>query len=269
MSVPEVVPASPVMFERSVGQSLPKEGSGGDLLATRGEDGRCTLWFCTRGQEQDRPAVWAQVLLGTAVAQSGTSSISWPRAVIESVGGTGLGENPESALGEPDAAIQALMPGAQATFGEFGGGLSPDLAELLGAENVTHGDRPAPDDLARADVIAFELNGSAPATGQGWESCNWTFADGVTSLSVSWDGRAGAPPRDTHVVANGSIRGVDYASAFGLDSGTVDPVVSFLLFALPELSIDEASFTVTVSSAGPGSESTPDIDAIGLLTGHG
>jgi hypothetical protein len=64
MPVPEAVPADPVMFDTRVAESLPREGHGGDLLVTQGEDRLCTLWFCTRSQEGDRAALWSQVLLG-------------------------------------------------------------------------------------------------------------------------------------------------------------------------------------------------------------
>ena len=39
------------------------------------------------------------------------------------------------------------------------------------AGTVTHGDSVHREDLFRADVIAFERNGNAPAASGGWESC--------------------------------------------------------------------------------------------------
>jgi hypothetical protein len=64
---------------------------------------------------------------------------------------------------------------------------------------------------------------------------------------VSWNGTLGAP-RDPHVVANGSVRGSDYKSYFGLTSGAIpdSEVISFLLFTLPELNTEAPNFTVAV-----------------------
>src|SRR3989442_709726 len=114
-------------------------------------------------------------------------TILWPRQVLASVGGSTPEENPQRVLGEPNGTTQLLLPGASATFREFRGDPHPALTELLGAGKVKHGDLVSLYDLARSDVIAFARNGTAPAAGGGWESCDWTFADGVTTLSVRWD----------------------------------------------------------------------------------
>jgi hypothetical protein len=182
------------------------------------------------------------------------ANILWSQRVITSVPGEVPQENPQWAVGKPDGSVYVLKPGIVsgeekgATFGEFGGGFYPKLAQLLGARPpVTHGDTVSPENLARADVVAFARNGIAPATGGGWEDCDFTFADGVSSLSVSWNGTLGAP-RDPHIVANGSVSGSDYKSYFGLASGAVPDgeVISFLLFTLPELNTDAPNFTVAV-----------------------
>ena len=73
MAVPDVVPAAPVMFDTRVSDSLPREGRGGDLLATDGDDGVSTLWFCVRGQEGERAATWSQVLLGLPMVAGAAS----------------------------------------------------------------------------------------------------------------------------------------------------------------------------------------------------
>ena len=137
----------------------------------------------------------------------------------------------------------------------------------MGGDQITAGDRPTADDLARTDVIAFELNGGAPAAGGGWESCDFSFSDGTTTIAVPWNGGAGAP-RDAHVIANGSIRGADYATYFRAEPGSIsDQVISFLLFALPKLDTANPAFIVTVTGRPPGAgeEVTPDIDAIGIV----
>jgi hypothetical protein len=77
MPVPNSVPAAPVRFDSSVLASLPRSGTGGDLLATRGQDGRCALWFCTRSEAADRPAEWSQVLLATPVASQESAFADW------------------------------------------------------------------------------------------------------------------------------------------------------------------------------------------------
>ena len=99
----------------------------------------------------------------------------------------------------------------------------------------------------------------------GWETCGWTFADGARAVSVTWDGRARAD-RAFHIVANGRIHGAEYVRYFELPSGTIPPseVISFLLFALPELGTADSSFTVAVEGRFAGS--TPDIDAIGVVS---
>jgi hypothetical protein len=272
MPVAEVVPAAPVIFDPRALTSLPSEGRGGDLLVTQAEDGRCTLWFCTRGQDSERPAEWRQVLLGIPVAERGLEEIAWPQRVIDSVG-IGADQDTRSVVGGPDGATLTLTPRAGATLGAFRRGPVLDLTQLLNPQTITHGDVVTTADLARADIIAFERNGNAPAAGGGWESCDWTFADGIRSLTVGWDGRASAA-RDPHVVANGSIRGMTYTSHFGLTPPSpdltipADEVISFLIFAVPELATDSPDFTIAVNgtpSPGPGEEATPDIDAIGVI----
>jgi hypothetical protein len=274
MPVRNVVPARPVQFDPRGLDSLPKDGRGGDLLVTKGDDNVCTLWFCTRGQEAEAsPATWSQVLLGDVARPQDVSQILWAQELLASTGGGGPGQDPHDVLGEPNGTTHTLVASSQATYGKFTGRHYPDLGELIGSGKVIAGDAVTPGDLARAHVIAFESNGGSPASGGGWESCDWSFTDGVTVVTVSWDGRVGAP-RDPHIVANGSIRGAAYKHYFGLPPGAPigdAEVMSFLLFALPEVRTDDPGFAVTVGEpARPtAGETTPDIDAIGVLVGHG
>ncbi len=130
-----------------------------------------------------------------------------------------------------------------------------------------------PDRVAIADVVAFEHNGTHPAPGGGWERCEFQFSDGIASVSIIWTEGIGVP-RDGHVLANGSIRGQDYKAYFPSASGSPlvgdSDVISFLLFALPELNTSSTAFAITVKPRPPGETSsfTPDIDAIGVLR-HG
>jgi hypothetical protein len=215
----------------------------------------------------------AKVALSTEIGL--LTEILWPRQVISAVGP--FAENAPNLLGAPDGTAYVLfpgleepgMPGMRATVGQFRGRHYPHLLELIGAGKVLpDGDFLSREDLKRADVVAFERNGTHPATGGGWEGCDWTFTDGTTTISVSWDGAAGAP-RDAHVVANGSIRGSQYKHYFEVTRGDPisDPeVISFLLFSLPQLRTEDPGFTVEVKPRfSGGSDDTPDIDAIGLL----
>ena len=65
--VPVTPTAIPVGPEGAPQKYLPKDGQGGDLLALRDVQGRCTLWFCIQDPDgMGTKAMWAQVsLLGT------------------------------------------------------------------------------------------------------------------------------------------------------------------------------------------------------------
>jgi hypothetical protein len=211
--------------------------------------------------------------------------ILWPQQVISAVGPGA--ENARNLLGDPDGQVHVMIfgleepgvPGMRATVGQFRGRHYPNLLQLVGpgkvlpcGDGIPCGDFLSRDDLARVDVIAFERNGSTPETGGGWEGCDWTFTDGATTISVSWDGQAGAP-RDPHVVANGSILGSQYKQYFDVTRGDPIPdgeVISFLIFSLPELRTEDPDFAVEVKPHAPGgSPNMPDIDAIGLIPRSG
>ncbi len=247
MPVPGVVRAVPTMLDPRALTGLPPGGQGGDLLVTQAPDGRCTLWFCVLTGDGRQPAQWREVLLGEFAGQS-LVQIAWPGRVV-SVSGTAVpSQGPENALGAPNGSAFVASPGVRATFGGFLPVTVPDLTNLINGDTVTAGDVPSPGDLVRADLIAFERNGGSPATGGGWESCDWTFADGLVSVAVSWDGDAGAT-RDPHIVANGSVPGAAYTNHFAItfaDPASAIPpgeVISFLVFSLPELDVESAAFT--------------------------
>ncbi|HEX2295711.1 MAG TPA: M64 family metallopeptidase [Actinomycetota bacterium] len=248
--------------KRVLGDSSPHSPA----LASHG--GRLLLSWAGEGDENLNVAKVRLSLL---------TEILWPRRVLASHGGGSPDEDPRRVLGDPNGTVYVVIPGAVtgtvgATFGDFGesrGRYYPRLVELLGASPpVTH-NPVRPEDFARADVVAFERNGPGPAPSGGWERCDFVFTDAVTSVSVSVDDSAGAA-LDPHVLGNGSITGSAYKNYFGVTSG--DPiadgeVISFLLFALPELNKDHPNFTVEVRGRAPGETAsfTPDIDAIGLL----
>lgn len=207
--------------------------------------------------------------------------ILWADKIGESAGGG----HPAQMLGVPDANGYGLSAGMSATITEFRHRIYSGLSELLGM--VTSGDRVTPAMLASADVIAFEGNGQSPAVSGGWESCDWSFSDGVNRpLSVSWDEALGAV-RDPHILANGSITGAAYSAFFGFlpsnfqswgiqleDIKPEELVVSFLLFRLrPEIDTASTSFQIKISGSSlpPQSgvrECTPDPDAVGIIACH-
>ncbi len=207
--------------------------------------------------------------------------ILWADKIGESTGGG----HPEHMLGAPDANCYGLFPGMSATLTEFRYRIYSGFSGLL--STAIKGDSVTPEILASADVIAFEGNGQSSAVSGGWESCDWTFSDGINRpLSVAWDEAIGAV-RDPHILANGSITGAAYMAFFGFpllnfQSWGIKPedikpeelVVSFLLFRLrPKINTASTSFQIKISASSlppqPGiRECTPDPDAIGIIACH-
>jgi hypothetical protein len=189
--------------------------------------------------------------------------ILWATQVLES-----NVSNPQFALGAPDAQAVGLNPKQFITVSTFSEGrIYSDLLSLL---NGKAGDAVTAPTLARAKVIAFELNGYSPAPSGGWESCQWVFDDGSNSVSVGWDERVGAP-RPAEVVANGSTDKANYAAFFGIAQNSPllekQDVISYILFDIPE-GIDFASPQLKITVKwweGTHGEGTPDPEAIGIL----
>lgn len=165
--------------------------------------------------------------------------------------------------------------------GHVGGTALPGYPPRRG-DRTPLGDAVTAGDLARADVVAFELNGGGPGGSGGWESCEWLFEDGKAEpVRVRWDERAGArADADPYVVANGSTDGDRYSDFFGIvppvtDGPSPSFVISYILVSLPTLRIASPGFAITLSPylmGDPGtaerperSEGTPDPDAVGVL----
>ena len=186
--------------------------------------------------------------------------ILWAGKVLDSDGG-----HPDLVLGPPDGRSNML---GLMTMGNFQGGFHPDLLPLLNGSRG--GDVVTASTLARADVIAFELNGGGPASSGGWESSRWVFSDGGSSVvTVDWDETAGAI-RPREVIANGSTDQSNYVSFFGIawPPEVVSPVISYILFDLPPtFDISSPTLKIRVSGWADGKhgEGTPDPDAIGIL----
>jgi hypothetical protein len=177
-------------------------------------------------------------------------------------------------LHAPDDRVTPLDAGA--TLGDFGPAMRyPGLERLLGLPG---------EDLARADVVAFEANGGKGAgIDGGWESSVWTFTDGVNTYVATFNELLGRTS-DPSIIATGTIKGADggvssggaaYASFFGAccsDSG--HGAVSYILFDLhsvaPRIDASSASFTITIRNGarpdGSSGEGTPEPDAVGVLT---
>jgi len=124
--------------------------------------------------------------------------------------------------------------------------------------------------LERADVIAWEGNGGAPAPSGGWESARFLFTDGTDSVTVDWVETVGAPV-PAAVLKTGTVTFANFTSFFGIAPGTGEPgLYSYLLFDLPP-EIDTASpgFAATLTLgvfAGLAGEGSPDTESIGVFS---
>ena len=219
--------------------------------------GVCTAASSSRANP---PAVGNDRSTFVSSSPSAGPVVMWAGRVLDANSGQGI-----YSLGAPDAPSANTLDAQTSTnptgeymrLGDFRGGFYPGLASLLRISEST---------LASADVIAFEVNGNFPARSGGWESCNWGFSDGTNEFGVNFnDGVAWSSIRG--VVGNGSISGSSYDSFFGCSSES--KVVSYILFDLPS-SIDTSSpnFSIKIGAARhpEDGESTPDIDAVGVLS---
>lgn len=161
-------------------------------------------------------------------------------------------------VGAPDMRSAGLGPETQAAVADFDCGTGyANLAGLLGV---------GADVLARADVIAFELNGGSPGESGGWESAEWRVRDRGRSLRVVWDAVAGASDPPGAVVGNGSLTAVAYRAYFGITTPAADTVVSYLLLDLPPgFDVEARGLRISVRGFASG-EGTPDPDAIGVIS---
>lgn len=160
--------------------------------------------------------------------------------------------------GAPDLSATVVAPGVAAVATGFRCATGyANLAALLGVRT---------DVLARADVIAFELNGGSPGENGGWESAEWLFRDGPRSFHLVWDAVANEADPPEGLLANGSLSAASYRSFFGITGSTHDEVISFQLIDLPdELNVESPLLRVRVQGYASG-EGTPDPDAIGLVS---
>jgi hypothetical protein len=77
MATTDLIPTTLSIYDSRISEMLPGEGSGGDLLVTRTEDGICALWFCVRDAMEGQRAVWRQVPLGDPRVPGQLEFIDW------------------------------------------------------------------------------------------------------------------------------------------------------------------------------------------------
>ena len=159
-------------------------------------------------------------------------------------------------VGAPDAVIAA--PSWRAS--QFG---SPvvyaNLAPALGLSEAV---------LGTYSVIAWESNGGSPALAGGWESSEWTYDDGVTSLTAVFNELTGTAVGAGMAFLTGSITGAQYNALYGTAEPS-DIVWSWLLAAPVGIDVHSPAFSVRLVAVGGLvglGEGSPDPDAIGLLS---
>jgi hypothetical protein len=235
----------------------------GDLVRIDAQPGRADM-------PASSPARFLPILLASlslapvprASAAPGDATIAWADTLLAATAA-----DPSAVLGPPDDRAAVISEKFHSVWvrGFTSSHAYAKLATFLGVP-----DR----ELADADVIAFEQNGSAPAAGGGgWESTVWFFSDLARSYGETFDERSGvgtvANGRRA-VFRTGSVSVADYGSFFGVAGTTGGPVISWLLIDLPDdIDVRSPDFSVwvggTAGDVGLG-EGTPDPDAIGLLT---
>ena len=150
-------------------------------------------------------------------------------------------------LGRPDGRVADFRGGdCAATYRNFTAVEPYDPAALAAALGV------APDLVVAADFIAFE------AWGVSFELSTWTFSAGGVTHAVEAPGDA---------LAFGTITSATYAAFFGLQAG-IDPLDEwqFALLDTGPVDVLAADFAVEIQR-GDGPYGSPDLDAIGAMTG--
>jgi hypothetical protein len=159
--------------------------------------------------------------------------------------------NPELGLHPPDGMHVVTSPGGSITFLKFDDDAVYDeqiFASTLGVSLAT---------LGQADFVCFDLNATA---GLGFEPANWTFRNGAAPSTGPIAMPAGA-------LSTGSLTPAAYQSLFNLSSPPAIPNgdVPWILVDLPSpIEPLAPDFRVDIQ-AGPGSNDTPDPDALGVL----
>ena len=181
------------------------------------------------------------------------SVVAWPTEIADQ-----FTPDPGAALRQPDGASTALGDYHYVWLRNFSNVTKypEDLGVVLGL---------APGELSNWDIIAFEENAGAPASGGGWESSIWFFTDQQHAAAAAFDESAAAanPPDAGIVFRTGSIPGPVFNSLFGARSSS--KVVSWILISLPDaIETGSPTFSVWVSGALIG-EGSPDADAVGVI----
>ena len=197
---------------------------------------------------------------GLVLAAPGDSVIKWTTELLDDNASL-----PANVLGRPNGAVTSISDFHYVWVRRFDKKLAyRGLAKFLGVSNAY---------LARADIIAFEGNGGAPAGGLGWESSMWFVSDLAHAYAETFDETTGLGTISLGRRAKfrtGDMLGSAYGAYFGI---AVPPGehFSWILIDVPnDIDVRSPSFSVWVSGAdvhpGPGGdEGTPDPDAIGIL----
>jgi hypothetical protein len=200
------------------------------------------------------------------------TDVRWANTVLDAVGEI-PGHGSYAAVGPPDGDTCTFLPGTSATYADFRIQPALHLSTVLNPSVIISGDTDVAAGLRAQAVIGFARCGTAPASGGGFPSSEWVIPGGSNEIDLHWDGSAGAA-RDPRVVANGAVRGADYAKYFGLSTdpavaGAIgdDEVIAFLVIDVTEVSAHPESLNVTLR--GPGSladgEVAPAVDAIAFI----
>lgn len=138
------------------------------------------------------------------------------------------------------------------------------LAKFLGVSDI---------DLARADIIAFEGNGGAAASGLGWECSTWFVSDLRRAAAETFDETVGLGTITTGRrlrFKTGDMLGADYGACFGVAVAPTEHF-SWILIDVPnDIDVLSPNFSIWVSGAdvhpgAGGDEGTPDPEVIGVL----
>ncbi|HYI68830.1 MAG TPA: hypothetical protein VEX87_03735 [Skermanella sp.] len=199
-----------------------------------------------------------QLFAAEATAAPETPMIAWAETMLDA-----NTADPPNVIGAPDDKGTGISDFHYVWVRDFRTPTSySNISGILGISN---------DDLAAADVIAFEQNGPQPASGGGWESSVWFFNDQKMSYAETFDeisaqGTIAANRRA--VFRTGTISRDDYGKLFATDAKS--GVMSWVLIDVPDdIDVHSPNFSIWVSGTGASpvgrGEGSPDAEAIGIL----
>jgi hypothetical protein len=161
-----------------------------------------------------------------------------------------------NSLGPPDGKVAGYnKPVSQAKLGGFNDGLGYDMTRLGAILGLS------PSELQRMDFVTFEANGLPRLP---YESGQWTFEDGVHSLSVTYRHDQQGPTG--HVIKSGNISADDYAAFFGVNRSLLGDDMAFLAFDIDDvIELNSNRLSVSLQAIGGLDLESPDPDALGFV----